>query len=107
MSDKHYVKITPPKNIHEPRINLANGTVVTVGGIEVSGITEINLTASVDDFWRAEIHCIANVDQVNALAEFITPKKTIFQRIKDFLSPEKYVDVTSLDSSSRQFKGNG
>jgi hypothetical protein len=56
---------------------LTRGTVVMVGGGELTGITKITLVGGVDDVWRATIECLVKVEEIDGVkVENITNLKS-------------------------------
>lgn len=74
------VKIVPPNT--GPNQTLAQGTKVLVDGVELEGVHKIVITAEVNELWKAEIHCLASFDPIQADGKLVLEKSSIWSRLK-------------------------
>ena len=97
------VTIVPPKSTGKG-FTVTNGTKVLLpNGTELKGVTGIRLIGHSNDVWRAEIECIAHVDEMpGMLASIRTSGKrlSLWQRVLLRLSGLHAIAVETLDSDS-------
>jgi uncharacterized protein YeaO (DUF488 family) len=60
------IVVIVPAKVTDGYATRTNGTQVLVDGVPLSGVTKIELTADVDDVWRAKIHCLVKVGKISA-----------------------------------------
>lgn len=66
--------------VESGQLQITQGTKVLLpSGEELKGVHKIVLTAEVNDFWRAEIHCFAQVTDLQAQAFVHRP--SLWQRL--------------------------
>lgn len=62
------VTIVPPPVDELTGTTSTHGTKVLVDGVEMKGVTRVELVANVDDVWRARIECYAQVPVMPGVA---------------------------------------
>ena len=100
-----YVTIRPAvDDLGNPKATTQGTQVVLPSGEYLPYVVGIEINGSVDDVWRATIHCHARLDPrgLKAVPRQYNGKPTLWQRLCARLGGLD-LDVTTLDSVSREF----
>lgn len=77
------IRIIPAIDTHG-EVTPTQGTKVFLGDTEITGIYRIEVTADINDVWRAVIHCHCHVEGITAEAEFVDTRSW-WERFSDYI----------------------
>lgn len=68
-AERQLVKVVPGRSVDGMPQPTRGTQVLMPSGEAIRGVTRITLTADVNDVWRAQIECLASLDEITALAD--------------------------------------
>lgn len=84
--ERKLVKVVPGDSVDGGPQPTRGTQVLMPSGEAIPWVTRITLTADVKDVWRAQIECLASLDDITALADIKPPRQDGTEPIEERLA---------------------